>query len=413
MSASLPKAESQSKQIWDINEDIIWLSRPLLMQPARYYDTQSTVTFSKEQCCPVVIAWAEPTLTDLISGNQTTCLNRDVVGTDLSWYEFGFFLLGPKSNHKDMICREDDNNYVCTITSKYQWFTLKYMKIYMGFLCYDLDNSYNWLTLKGIHAEITINQASNNSQCEPIIKGNPVQCEKYYDYVSFPNIYGQLSQKEAAPRLELLASLFNNCHQHINYFLCQAVFPQCPPPEEPVEDRHTYMTDHLVVACAEMCSEVVQACNVQQFPFMQDYNCTDLYYSKNESDTCVYKNVTCDQVPFVKNAKPSDVKETYYANESIIYTCDGKYNIEGNPKITCEYSGKFSKPPKCVFKIWIFILPAILIVLVVVTILMTFLYCLRQRKKLQKQPVTSRKRPYDAFVSYNSEGEDQDYVILY
>ncbi len=190
------------------------------------------------------------------------------------------------------------------------------------------------------------------SRCEPLVKGTTsLKCERFFDYVSFPNEFGHIYQAEARLTLELFAALVKTnsgpCYKHLDYFLCQAVFRPCPPPESPVEERGTYMTDHLAVVCQEMCNEAFKACNASQFPFTQHANCIG-YASRNESDTCVYKNVTCDKVPNVTNGQLLDEKDTYYVGDSVNYTCDKNNRLEGNPKITCKYSGMFSYPPKCV-----------------------------------------------------------------
>ncbi len=323
--------------IWRITEDVIWIKDTLLREPTRYLDVKATVIFKKDMCCPVV-------LTDQIDSFRnrsydSRCFLKSIIQRS-EWFPTGIYLLDPKRvNPKHVNCLEDLGKYTCTIDIKYQWYEPKFIEITVGYFCEDYHKNTR-LSLKNVIAELTINEASNRTRCEPIIKGtSSLQCENFYGYVSFPNMFGHESQSDANPTLDLLAALLNInseiCYQHQAYFLCQALFPECPPPKEALQGATTYLTDHLVVVCEEMCKEAFQACNAQQFQFIKSLDC-GYYNSRKNSDTCVYKNVTCDVIPNVTNAEPLDVQNTYYAEDSINYVCDENYQIEGKSEVTCE-----------------------------------------------------------------------------
>ncbi len=396
------------KKIWNIKEEVKWLKDIVMTEPNRYFNVNATVRFERSICCPIV------QINQYSNQSYNSECFKEIEIQMSDWFPFGMWSLDP-SKSKHLQCLESSDTYICNLTMQYQWYAPKVVEINFGFLCDDLNHNPD-LSLKNTYAEFTLFKASNMTKCQPLIKSNSYpHCENFYNYVSFPNMFGHLSQAEADPILQSLAKLANPndeiCHQHAAYILCQMLLPQCPDPEKPLNGQKTYMVDHLVTICQEMCKEASKACRVDQFPFtsLPMLNC--LYYdSKNYSDICVYKRVKCDTIPEVTHGYKVDIKDTYYAGDSVHYVCDKYYDTGDHKKVSCDYSGTFSKAPKCVSIIWIIILPVSLSVLLVVTVLITLLLCPRRRKKVHLLPVSKRKRPYDAFVSYYSEGNDQGYV---
>ena len=63
---------------------------------------------------------------------------------------------------------------------------------------------------------------------------------------------------------------------------------------------------------------------------------------------CFYKPVTCRSPPSVKNAAVQSISvnyNNYSVLDTIDYSCNEGFKIEGNKKISCMYSGEWSTPP--------------------------------------------------------------------
>ncbi len=320
------------KKIWNITVDAIYMADTVYKQPARYFDVKGTAIFPKRACCPVVRA--EPITSFINLSYHWRCIRTQLFLSGSQWSPGGMYNLNPrKANRKFVQCSEHMDKYICTFTIKYQWYDPYLIGIFIGFLCDDYNENQK-LSLKDLHAEIDLNVVSNISQCERIIEGtSSLHCENFYKYVSFPNLMGHLSQSEAKQTLDLFASLLNRdsgpCYQHQAYFVCQGLFPQCPPPENEAPGG-TYMTDHLVAVCREMCIEAFNACFLGQFQFLTDENFCSVYKSLNDSELCVYKNVTCNSIPNGTNAEAMDVQDIYYVGDTVSYVCDSNYGIEGD-----------------------------------------------------------------------------------
>ncbi len=181
--------------------------------------------------------------------------------------------------------------------------------------------------------------------------------------------------------------------------------------------------------CREACQQGIKACSESNtlFAFID----CDFYPTKAESDTCTNFNVTCELPPEVINAVIEENHITYsvtdssnykvQAESSIKYRCRSGYIIDGDtdPISTCEYSGFWTTPPKCIVDEESsnvplpIILPTVAVVLVVISIASVLIIRRAGRRYIitaYSPDFISRDREYDAFVSYNSEGVDDDFV---
>ena len=105
---------------------------------------------------------------------------------------------------------------------------------------------------------------------------------------------------------------------------------------------------------------------------------------------CFYKPVTCKSPPTVKNATMFNVSMTYN-NYSVLdevdYSCNEGFEINGNMKISCMYSGEWSTAPKCSLpsKSTAYPLIAVLPVLLFPLLILLATVILKNLIKLKKQ----------------------------
>ena len=79
------------------------------------------------------------------------------------------------------------------------------------------------------------------------------------------------------------------------------------------------------------------------------YDCEYLP-SLNGDIPCFYKPVTCKTPPTVMNATMSNVSvnyNDYSVLDTVDYSCNEGFEMVGNKKISCMYSGQWSTEPKC------------------------------------------------------------------
>lgn len=283
---------------------------------------------------------------------------------------------------------------------------------------------------------VEILHESNKTLCEPIDKSQvKLACYKYYNFVSFPNLFGHYKQTEAAQAMDIFKTMFANtktlCYEHLVYGLCQAFFPECPTTNGTMiqllhggpDIQDTYYADHLVTICTEMCDELVDACHDVLEPVIGAVRC-GYYNSEVNSETCVYKNVTCAAPIIPENIKRTKIKDNYAVGDTIVFECLDGYELGSfsSGTINCTYSGQWTTIPTCDLleierkstseKSLLVVLLPVLSITLTATGTIIFLMLRRHRKKKKRcvQNITKRERPYDAFVSYFSEGNDQTFV---
>ena len=114
------------------------------------------------------------------------------------------------------------------------------------------------------------------------------------------------------------------------------------------------------------------------------------YLPSLEGDVpCFYKPVTCKSPPTGKNATIFNVSVTYN-NYSVLdtldYSCSEGFQMVGNKKISCMYSGEWSTPPKCsLYPVSITPLIVVLPVLLIPMLILLVTVIVRSRIKNKKQ----------------------------
>ena len=121
--------------------------------------------------------------------------------------------------------------------------------------------------------------------------------------------------------------------------------------------------------------------------------------------------MSCGDPPNVTNALI--VKELNITPSFVEYSCqDETFSMQGNASITCSYSGKWTKPPICLKKNTPVTVLVIVLPLLLCAILALFItYTVRKYCNNEKQLASlTRKKDYDAFVSYSYEGDDPQFA---
>ena len=198
--------------------------------------------------------------------------------------------------------------------------------------------------------------------------------------------------------------------------------------ELPPNINNTYIQENNVTYGYANSSQVQAESTVK-------YGCKTGYYMDGDPKIkCEYSGfwttqpkcnaaLTCELPPDIENSFIEESHVTYsYTNssqvqaESIVkYGCKTGYIMDGNSTLRCRYSGFWTTQPKCNLALYI-ILPSAIAALMVILVTLTA-FCLLIRRSARVDIITadspdfvSREREYDSFVSYDSEGTDEDFV---
>lgn len=198
----------------------------------------------------------------------------------------------------------------------------------------------------------------NTTLCEPLSiqeqKIPYLNCEKYYNYMSLPNIYGDRSLSEAIRSIQLLFTVVKNmktpCYKYLDYAICQAFLPRCPTDKligKSSLTNNTSTVSHLVPLCQEMCWDLWHSCKTELDPLLDYVNC--FYYKPKENITfCIHMEVYCEPPHEIINGKmDADKKQKYPVGTSVEYTCNEDFRLKGNKSVACGFSGTWSTLPYC------------------------------------------------------------------
>ena len=240
----------------------------------------------------------------------------------LYWFKDTTFKL-PNNTQERGKCQLSSGIYTCNISTiildyepTSRWLTL-------GYPCGEQKN------LSGFQYQYQI-KALNTTQCELMdipqnIQASYFQCNRFYDYISFPNVFGHRSQGDTIAMLHLFQNIVGNmdysCHKHLDYALCQAFFQRCP--DETNEDNK--IVSHLDVMCEQMCLDVLDACNTSLQPFTNFIDCS--YYRMASNISCTYKSVLCNSPPSIQNGHITTDDHNKTVGSTVKYSCDNDYNL--------------------------------------------------------------------------------------
>ena len=136
---------------------------------------------------------------------------------------------------------------------------------------------------------------------------------------------------------------------------------------------------------------------------------------------CFYKPVTCGYPPSVENTAMANTSVNYndYSGlDTVDYSCNEGFQMEGNRKISCLISGQWSTPPKCTLiesstthPLFV-VLPVLLIPLAILLVIIAVKFKIKSKGDLKgtDKPLLPRKRPFDAFMIYHFDSDD-DFVV--
>ena len=398
-----------------ITENIFWYETQLLDYPALRYEVDFRVTFAKEICCPILCLFTN--LPETYSYVEKTCLSDVVVEGNVYWFKRSIFIL-PNNTQNSGSCKLENGHYICEFTTMMLNYEPKVRWLTLGYLC----NEQKYLN--GVRLEYTT-KVQNTTQCEPMqTPPNNFQCDKFYNFVAFPNLFGHRSQAEAVTVIQMFETLISNmdysCHKYLHYIVCQAFLPRCPNSGSTYSENSSELTvPHLDVICIEMCQEFHTACHEKMQPIINFINCN--YYRKTSqlNVSCRHPQVYCYSPPLIENGKvniPSNKK--YNVGVTVTYSCNDDYQMQGNKTSTCEFSGRWTPPPVCKsmlhIKIISFSVSATATCILALAISMYFLRKFKEQKRRQgyfeNQPLQKRNKENDAFVSYFSDGPDHIFV---
>ena len=393
--------------------------------PVLFFEMGFEVEFPTEACCPILDIYYTPK-----EYERLKCFT-DMAKNERVWYRNNlFFLEYLEGSLVECTTNTYSSTQRCTGTFKLQDYEPKMRWFTFGYLCSDKGKS-----LQGLTYNITLKE-SNVTACEPIQSTGTVEaiqkCAKLYDYVTFPNLFGDNNQIQAARSMDTFYARLDSpdppCHKDMEKILCRVFFPECPVSNDS-DTNGQLTTTYLPHACEQLCYDVVHIACAKAFgsSFAAGASC-QYFPDYNKSNVCIYEPVTCDKPPEVTFGVYSPHMDIYPVTTAVQYACDEGFVLEGPYNSTCQYSSLWTDQPACTERenpssvlaiyIVIFVLLAFIIICIILVIMIKYWLQKKRRKSLQKSLYNNdacvsfqkRHKTYDAFVSYNSEESERMYV---
>ena len=207
---------------------------------------------------------------------------------------------------------------------------------------------------------------------------------------SLKSLYSHFQRNQLQPSL-------TTCYKYMLEASCNVYVPRCHD-------------NQMTVLCREMCEDILSACD--WISSSKSFSCEYLP-SKTGSVPCLYKPVICDKPEVPANAKIiAGTNHTYYTQTSqVTYGCKDEYQMEGSKTVMCLYSGQWSERPRCVptdrFLVRTVVPAAVGLVVAGKFIVICVVF---NWKRKRRNALRSRGREFDAFVSFNFDGEN-DFVM--
>ncbi len=406
-------------------KNMTWFSSKLHQYPALYFEMDFEVQFPASICCPIVAL-------SMFKGHFNECFEEGLVPD--SWYKNALFYLEPKTRSTTNI-KCDKNSTLDTITCKTlrvvdQDYVPKQRYLYFGYRCTEVHN------FTKVDLKITMYKELNETSCQKIVTfdqpGNVLSCSQFYPYTSLPNSYGDSNQAEAEKSMVIFNNYFNNhrgshCHKHLMRLVCMTFLPMCPDTELH-ENGSMPKTNHLIPPCKEAALEVVDAC-AADIKLFADFS-TAYFPTKGEIATCYYERVQCDKPPLIENGQTLDNRTLFYAKDTVYFVCKENFQLLSNQSYSeCSFSGFWTSPPLCEKPQKNTTSPnkkrsgnpmtsGVITVISVVFVFAIALAIIAIVKKLNSDrfkihnnaDLVSRNRQYDAFLSYESGDNDEQFV---
>ena len=310
------------------------------------YEMNISFVFRREMCCPIVHLFSDyedryHNIDKFYHGHNDCLLNINTE-TQVFWFKSTTFIL-PNYTQDSGKCQLNSGNYTCNISTANLNYEPKQRWLTLGHLCGEQKN------LSGLQYHYSIN-VKNTTECELMqtpqtAKDFYLQCNQFYDYINFPNIFGHQSKTEAFAILLPFKSIFENldqpCYKHLDYTLCQAFLPCCPKGTN--EDNK--IVSHLDVMCEQMCWDIVNACSTMLQPVINFIDCS--YYIRISDINCIYKPVFCNLPPSIQNGHIIMDGHQKTVGSTVKYSCDNDYKLVGNSTVVCLYSGSWKRDVIC------------------------------------------------------------------
>ncbi len=431
-------AESTSRNLQKYQlENTTWFRKQLSTYPVRHLEYDLHVEFPANACCPIIVIVGE-FIDPAVWARGCYDNVRDNIRLATNWLKHTFFNLATwKEENSNLQCAFNSTTETirCDVLGIAQRYHIPFQRsINIGYPCNEVRS------MSQFHIWIELYNEKNETACESMIDDNfhedAVKCNQFYGYTSFPNAFGDWTQQDAARAMDVVNQYFSKnekpCHKYLTQFACMLFFPSCPHRINEMT-KVPFETDYFIQSCKELGNEVIEACLNEIGLIIVFVPATTYFPSVNGSISCFYERVKCGAPPQIKNGHAAVVHHStkWYAKDTTHYICDEKYERSSTKNLSmCSYSGFWEDVPTCESinhnndgrilstgtnkNGYNSNMTIVIVIILAATILCCFIGYIVYSKSIKTSKQQSyhkaRNRPYDAFISYEAGGEDEQFM---
>ena len=315
-----PGPVNYNMQFINTSSSFFYLNYP----PSKTVKLTYNITFRASSCCPVIEFSREVDITHMFNGSCFRKAISNVAGSSQ------FYLTMHEDFRWSGCEKAGEDFYICVgVRNFFSPFPCTWNGV-IGYVCGQeqiLDVTLDF-TLRSVASPI----------CEKL---HYPDCGRMfgYNWTIFPNLLSHTSQKDADEIIMVgrhYVEIRKNealCYQHIAKFGCYSFFPEC-------------RNGSHYVPCRQMCLDAMSGCADFLKVFNQPTFC-GFYPPSFDKNICLYEPISCQ-----KPGRPGFGSVITHGNllmNSSQYFCNSGYELQGDSKRYCMYSGKWNGSiPVCV-----------------------------------------------------------------
>ena len=402
-----------------INTNLSWFGPVLVTpEPGNGINFNWSITVPVEKCCPGLVVLQSASKEELIKMKKD-CMDIEPKNLRFLYADSRTFipLDYSYSDSKYKMCHAPDNTGIFRCNGYF--YEMTQSPVYSAaFLFYPCQEK------KGLEMKYQINFNLEKNFPYKCFQFSSIDsrsvCSTFYKAGYVPNLMGGVAVQDYLGIIQAMHILQQEimCHKHLIEILCRMHVPECIAPGSYMSPCQSVVRN-AIYACWEYFEISAKFDQFNNGPVDRDFYVNYISKMFPTEGLCFDVNVTCNEPPAIEHGTyliETGHQAEYPVNTSVTYTCDENYNIDGESKAYCMYSGNWDSIPVCVLKstgkLEVIITATTLgtfLFIVIVVVALVFKYrqelvvVMYAKYGLRFRTFKEEERKYDAFIAYNLE----------